>query len=73
MNRRPTGLLFDLDGVLVDSTTDVVCHRQMFADEQGLDLAHVLARIHGRRATDSVRKLVADRPKGRDGGCDDPL
>lgn len=47
MTGRPAGLLFDLDGVLVDSTPDVVRHWQTFANEHGRDPAHVLARIHG--------------------------
>ena len=62
MTGLPAGLLFDLDGVLVDSTTDVVRHWQTFANEHRLDPAHVLAQIHGRRAIDSIRELLADRP-----------
>ena len=62
MTGRPAGLLFDLDGVLVDSTPDVVRHWQTFANEHGRDPAHVLARIHGRRTIDSIRELLADRP-----------
>lgn len=54
-------LLFDLDGVLIDSTPAVVRHWQLFAREHELDETSVLARVHGRRTIDSVRELLAGR------------
>jgi sugar-phosphatase len=54
-------LLFDLDGVLIDSTAAVVRQWRVFADEYRLDQSVVLARIHGRRTIDSVRGLLAGR------------
>ena len=54
-------LLFDLDGVLIDSTAAVVRQWRLFAEEQGLDESVVLAGFHGRRTIDSVRELLAGR------------
>jgi len=54
-------LLFDLDGVLIDSTAAVVRQWRLFADEHRLDESVVLARIHGRRTIDGVRELLAGR------------
>ena len=56
-------LLFDLDGVLIDSTAAVVRQWRLFADEHGLDETVVLARIHGRRTIDNVGELLAGRPQ----------
>jgi sugar-phosphatase len=52
--------LFDLDGVLIDSSASAARHWGMFAAEYGLDLAAVIARIPGRRAIDSVREFIPD-------------
>ncbi|MGO9976970.1 MAG: HAD family hydrolase [Solirubrobacteraceae bacterium] len=52
-------LLFDLDGVLIDSTSAVLRHWRAFALRHALDESDVLGRIHGRRAIDSVRELLA--------------
>ncbi len=52
-------LLFDLDGVLIDSTPAVLRHWRAFARRHALDESDVLERIHGRRAIDSVRELLA--------------
>ena len=51
-------LLFDLDGVLVDSIVSVEHTWRVWADRHGLDLETVLRSAHGRRALDTVR-LVA--------------
>jgi sugar-phosphatase len=50
--------LFDLDGVLIDSSASAARHWGMFAAEYGLDPAGVIARIPGRRAIDSVREFI---------------
>jgi mannitol-1-/sugar-/sorbitol-6-phosphatase len=51
-------LLFDLDGVLVDSTTCIESTWRRWATEHSLDVAVVLNAAHGRRALETVR-LVA--------------
>ena len=59
--RSPThldadALLFDLDGVLVDSTANVERHWRDWATRNDLDPARVLSVVHGRRAIDSIRE-----------------
>jgi sugar-phosphatase len=49
-------LLFDLDGVLVDSTANVERHWRDWATSNGLDAEHILSVVHGRRAIDSIRE-----------------
>ena len=51
-------LLFDLDGVLVDSTANVERHWRNWADRHGLDSAALLEVVHGRRAIDTIRELA---------------
>jgi mannitol-1-/sugar-/sorbitol-6-phosphatase len=53
-----SAVLFDLDGVLVDSRKMVEQAWLRWADEQQLDAGEVLAVIHGRRGQDSVRLLA---------------
>ncbi|MBV9453190.1 MAG: HAD-IA family hydrolase [Rubrobacter sp.] len=48
-------ILFDLDGVLVDSTRSVERVWQAWAEHHGLDAAKVVETAHGRRTTDTVR------------------
>lgn len=55
---RCRALLFDLDGVLVDSTECVTRTWQRWADAHGLRVDQILAVAHGRRTIDTVR-LVA--------------
>lgn len=52
-------ILFDMDGVLVDSTACVVRHWQMWAERHGLDTAQILAHSHGRRSVDTMRLAAA--------------
>jgi mannitol-1-/sugar-/sorbitol-6-phosphatase len=54
------GVLFDCDGVLVDSVASVQSAWTRWATEQGFDPAVVLADIHGRRSIDTVAKFVAE-------------
>jgi sugar-phosphatase len=54
------GLLFDNDGVLVDSDAAVAASWSRWALEHDLDPAAVLAVVHGRRAADTVADLVAE-------------
>jgi len=51
-------LIFDLDGVLVDSTAVVERAWRWWADEQGLAVDDVLAIAHGRLTRDVVRALT---------------
>lgn len=53
-----SAVLFDLDGVLVDSRRMVEQAWLRWADEQQLKAGEVLAVIHGRRGQDSVRLLT---------------
>jgi sugar-phosphatase len=51
-------ILFDLDGVLVDSTASIEEAWRMWASRHGLDSSAILRVAHGRRALETVR-LVA--------------
>jgi mannitol-1-/sugar-/sorbitol-6-phosphatase len=51
-------VIFDLDGVLVDSTASVERAWQMWAQQHGLQVNDILPLIHGRRSIETMR-LVA--------------
>ena len=51
-------ILFDLDGVLVDSTPAVVNTWNRWAEEHDMDPDHILEVAHGRRTVETIR-LVA--------------
>lgn len=51
------GILFDLDGTLVNSLAAVERAWRTWAIEHGLDPDYVAPRIHGRRAVDSIALL----------------
>ncbi len=51
-------LIFDLDGVLVNSTAGIEIHWQAWAASHGLDVRRVLQVSHGRRTIETIR-LVA--------------
>lgn len=51
-------VLFDLDGVLVDSTVSVERAWHLWAQQHALDVAAILALAHGRRSVETIR-LVA--------------
>jgi mannitol-1-/sugar-/sorbitol-6-phosphatase len=54
--------LFDMDGTLVDSSAAVEASWTLFAQEQGVDPAELMAEIHGVRAADTIARFVpADR------------
>lgn len=61
---RCTAVLFDCDGVLVDSDPVVVRSWTRWAQRLGLDPDVVLATVHGRRAADTVAEFV--EPAGRE-------
>jgi mannitol-1-/sugar-/sorbitol-6-phosphatase len=52
------GLLFDSDGVLVDSDASVVLSWSRWARERGLDPEQVMEVVHGRRSADTVGVLI---------------
>ena len=51
-------ILFDLDGVLVDSTRSVARQWRLWAQENGIDPEEVLKIAHGRRTVEVVRLLA---------------
>ena len=51
-------LLFDLDGVLIDSTPAVARVWRRWASEQGFDPEEVVARAHGRPSLTTVREYL---------------
>lgn len=53
-------ILFDLDGVLVDSTACVERHWRMWAERHGLDAEYILADSHGRRTIDTMRAVAPE-------------
>lgn len=52
-------ILFDLDGVLVDSTFSVERATRIWAERQGLDAAQVIENAHGRRTKEIVRDVAS--------------
>ena len=57
---RCKGILFDMDGILISSLGSVERSWTKWARMRGLDSAHVLGLIHGRRAIESVAILRPD-------------
>ena len=51
-------LLFDLDGVLADSTASIELHWRNWAAFHALDADAVLHQVHGRRAVDVIRAVA---------------
>jgi len=57
---RCAALLFDCDGVLVDSDASVARAWTRWAVAESLDVERVLSMVHGRRAEDTVGLLVSE-------------
>jgi sugar-phosphatase len=57
---RCSALLFDLDGVLVDSTPAVARVWRRWAQEHGFDPEEVVRRAHGRPSLTTIRELLPD-------------
>ena len=55
---RCRALLFDLDGVLADSTASVEMHWRRWAEGHGMDAEALLRVVHGRRALDTIREVA---------------
>jgi sugar-phosphatase len=51
-------VLFDMDGVLVDSTACVEWHWRQWAAEHGLDAQAILAIAHGQRTVETIRAVA---------------
>ncbi|MEJ2642809.1 MAG: HAD family hydrolase [Desulfosarcinaceae bacterium] len=51
-------LLFDLDGVLIDSTPCIIRHWREWSTAHGLDLDTVLASAHGVRTIETMRTVA---------------
>jgi sugar-phosphatase len=54
------GLLFDLDGVLIDSTPAVARVWRRWATGHGFDPEEVVSRAHGRPSIDTIRDYLTD-------------
>lgn len=63
---RVAGLLFDNDGVLVDSTAAVEASWRAFASWYGLPADDVLERVHGRRSRDVIAHYADRLPVSTD-------
>ena len=53
-------LLFDMDGVLIDSTPAVERVWSLWAREHGLDPTQVIAHVHGRPSMSTIRHFLPD-------------
>ena len=57
---RCSGILFDLDGVLVDSTPAVARAWTKWCRKHGFDADEIVLRAHGRPSSATVRELLPD-------------
>lgn len=64
-------VLFDCDGVLVDSEASVSAAWGRWAGRLGLDAATVLGLVHGRRSADTVAMLVPEARREEELACID--
>ncbi|KAL2256823.1 hypothetical protein VTK26DRAFT_1071 [Humicola hyalothermophila] len=55
------GLLFDMDGTIIDSTNAVVKHWETIGKEIGVDPAVILQTSHGRRSIDMLKILAPEK------------
>jgi sugar-phosphatase len=53
-----SAILFDLDGVLVDSTRSVERHWRAWAQQKGLDAEEIMTIAHGVRAIEVIRRVA---------------
>lgn len=53
-------VLFDLDGVLVDSRESVDRQWSLWADEHGIDMARIRAAMHGRQSSELVAMVAPE-------------
>lgn len=57
-----SGVLFDMDGTLVDSTAVVEATWTRFGHARGIDPAEILAFSHGRQAISTIQRFLPDLP-----------
>lgn len=57
-----SGVLFDMDGTLVDSTAVVEATWTRFGEARGIDPAEILAFSHGRQGIDTLQRFLPDLP-----------
>jgi mannitol-1-/sugar-/sorbitol-6-phosphatase len=62
MQLECAAILFDLDGVLIDSTESITRHWQQWAERHGLDLAEIMRIAHGRRTVETIRLVAPHLP-----------
>jgi sugar-phosphatase len=62
-------ILFDLDGVLIDSTSCITRHWQDWADRNGLDMAAVMRVAHGIRTVETIRLVAPHLDAEREAEC----
>ncbi|KAI1308060.1 HAD-like protein [Xylaria venustula] len=55
------GLLFDMDGTIIDSTSAVVKHWYTIGNEIGVDPEVILQTSHGRRSIDMLKLLAPEK------------
>ncbi|KAK4150141.1 glycerol-3-phosphate phosphatase [Chaetomidium leptoderma] len=55
------GLLFDMDGTIIDSTNAVIKHWEAVGKEIGVDPQVILETSHGRRSIDTLRVLAPEK------------
>ncbi|KAK4128194.1 HAD-like protein [Parathielavia appendiculata] len=55
------GLLFDMDGTIIDSTNAVIKHWETIGKEIGVDPAVILQTSHGRRTIDTLGLLAPEK------------
>jgi mannitol-1-/sugar-/sorbitol-6-phosphatase len=55
------GVLFDMDGTLIDSTAAVEAVWTSFGEQHGIEPSEVLAFAHGRQPIDTLTRFLPDR------------
>ncbi|KAI2624781.1 HAD-like protein [Xylaria nigripes] len=55
------GLLFDMDGTIIDSTSAVEKHWQVIGNEIGVDPEVILQTSHGRRTIDTLKLIAPEK------------
>ena len=51
-------ILFDLDGVLIDSTSCIIRHWKNWADQHGIELDKIMEVAHGIRTIETIRQVA---------------
>ena len=60
LDLRAAGVLFDMDGTLIDSTPVVEAIWTRFGERHGLDPAQILAFAHGRQPIDTLTRFLPE-------------